>query len=53
MGTYVLPHTMSHLNVKLLPDTCFGIVSGSHTYFLAAESPKEVGKCGILWERGG
>eukprot|EP00798_Chlamydomonas_sp_ICE-L_P013676 gene13676-19564_t len=32
---------MAHLGVKLKPSTCFGIVSGAHTYYLAAESPEE------------
>lgn len=27
--------------MKLKPDTCFGLVSGAHTYFLAADSPQE------------
>lgn len=33
---------MAHLGVKLEPDTVFGLVSGSHTVFMAAESPDEV-----------
>eukprot|EP00955_Chlamydomonas_euryale_P109816 365958-Chlamydomonas_euryale.AAC.4 len=30
------------MGVKLTPNTCFGLVSGSHTYFLAADTPEEV-----------
>lgn len=32
---------LAHLGVKLKPNTCFGIVSGAHTYFLAADTPEE------------
>ena len=34
---------MAHLKVKLEPDTVFGLVSGSHSIFFAAETPDEVG----------
>ena len=37
---------MAHLGVKLKPDTCFGIVSGAHTYFLAADTAEEVSQPG-------
>jgi hypothetical protein len=37
-----LCRVLSHLGVKLKPNTCFGIVSGAHTYFLAADTPEEV-----------
>ena len=33
---------LAHLGVKLKPSTCFGIVSGAHTYFLAADTSEEV-----------
>lgn len=33
---------LAHLGIKLKPNTCFGLVSGSHTYFLAADTPEEV-----------
>jgi hypothetical protein len=33
---------LQHLRVQLQPDTCFGMVSGAHTYFMAADTPKEV-----------
>lgn len=37
---------LAHLGVKLKPNTCFGLVAGAHTYFLAADTPEEV--CGPL-----
>jgi len=38
---------MSHLKVKLKPDTVFGLVSGSHSIFFAAETPDEVSR--VRW----
>ncbi|KAG1662011.1 hypothetical protein FOA52_009500 [Chlamydomonas sp. UWO 241] len=32
---------MANMGVKLTPNTCFGLVSGAHTYFLAADTPEE------------
>ncbi len=37
-----LGRVLAHLGIKLKPNTCFGMVSGSHTYFLAADTPEEV-----------
>lgn len=33
---------LAHLGVKLKPNTCFGLVSGRHTFFLASDTPEEV-----------
>ena len=33
---------LAHLGVNLKANTCFGVVSGAHTYFLAADTPEEV-----------
>lgn len=37
-----LQRVLAHLGVKLKANTCFGVVSGAHTYFLAADTPEEV-----------
>ena len=41
---------LGQVGIELRPRTCFGIVSGSHTFFLSAESPEEVRavQCGAV-----